>query len=130
VEAAFSFSFSDADVPPAEPAELDPLEPELPADSPPVSLFPASPVEPAEGVPSLEVLVDLLAVVDVEVVCAEAFSALVSVGGMMSGVLLGVWSEVLLAPPHALSVTPASATRHAASAARPDRALNCLPSEA
>jgi len=87
-------------------------------------------VEPPEEAASLELLVDLVAVVDVEVVCAEAFSALVSVGGMMSGVLLGVWSEVLLAPPHALSVAPPSATTHAASAAEENRALNGLPWEA
>ena len=76
-------------MPPAEPAELDPPEPPVPEDSPPASPFPASPVEPLEEEPSLEVRVDLLAVVEVEVVCTDAFSALVSVGGMMSGVLLG-----------------------------------------
>ena len=46
--------------------------------------------------PSPVVLV-LVVVVDVEVVCAAAFSALVSVGGVMSGVLLGTASETLLA---------------------------------
>ena len=76
-------------MPPAEPAEPDPLEPPVPADSPPDSLFPASPVEPPEEEASPEVLVDLVAEVEVEVVCTDAFSALVSVGGMMSGVLLG-----------------------------------------
>ena len=45
--------------------------------------------------------VDLVEVVEVEVVWAAAFSAVVSVGGVMSGVLLGTTSEVLLPPPHA-----------------------------
>jgi hypothetical protein len=57
--------------------------------------------------------------VEVEVVCTDAFSALVSVGGVMSGVLFGTASEALLPPPHALKVTPQRSVAVAASAARP-----------
>jgi hypothetical protein len=56
-------------------------------------------VEPDASLDLLEVLVVLV----VEVVCAEAASALVFVGGVMSGVLFGTASETLaLPPPHAL----------------------------
>ena len=60
---------------------------------------------------SLSLLVFVLAVVEVAVVCAASFSALVFVGGVISGVLLGVASETLLEPPHAPSRrrTPAPA---------------------
>ena len=68
-------------------------------------------------------LVVLADVVEVEVVCAAATSALVFVGGVMSGVLLGTASETLL-PPHAPSVSPHSNAAHAASAAR---ALTTVP---
>ncbi|HVA18618.1 MAG TPA: hypothetical protein VMU55_00415 [Solirubrobacteraceae bacterium] len=46
-------------------------------------------------------------VVDVEVVSVASFSADVSFGGVMSGVLLGVTSETLL-PPHELRPIPHS----------------------
>lgn len=89
-----------------------------PEDAPPVSLAAAS--LPVEDV-SLALVV-LAVVVEVEVVCAAA-SALVLVGGVMSGVLLGTASETVL-PPQAPSVTPQSSAAHAASAAR---ALTTVP---
>jgi hypothetical protein len=58
-------------------------------------------------------------VVEVEVVCTDAFSALVSVGGVMSGVLFGTASETLLPPPHELKVTPQRSVAVAASRVRP-----------
>lgn len=58
-------------------------------------------------------LVVLVAVVEVEVVCTEAFSALVSVGGVMLGVLFGTASETLLSP-QALSVATARSIAQAA----------------
>jgi len=60
-------------------------------------------VDPDEPVP-----VAPLEVVEVEVVCPEAFSAEVFVGGMMSGVLLGTTSELPLPPPQAARVRLAS----------------------
>src|SRR5271167_2814629 len=79
-----AFSFSPAEVPPAE--EL--LEPPGLEDSPPVSLFAASPPDDSVEVPSPELPVDVLDVVEVEVVWAAAFSAEVFTGGVISGVLL------------------------------------------
>jgi hypothetical protein len=79
---------------------------------PPLSLAAAS--LPAEDV-SLALVV-FAVVVEVEVVCAAA-SALVLVGGVMSGVLLGTLSETVLLP-HAPSASPQSSATHAASAAR------------
>jgi len=66
---------------------------------------------------SVDLTVDLAAVVDVEVVCAAAASALVFVGGVISGVLLGTASETLLLP-QAVSVSPHSSAAQAASAKR------------
>ncbi len=63
------------------------------------------------------VLVVFVAVVDVDVVCAAAASALVFVGGEISGVLLGTGSETLL-PPHALNASAQSSVAPVASAAR------------
>ena len=57
-------------------------------------------------------------VVVVEGFWAAAFSALVSVGGMMSGVLFGTVSEARL-PPQAVSAVPLRATSETTSAARP-----------
>ena len=80
-----------------------------------------SPAEPAAS----EVELDDLAVVVVvvEVVDPDAFSALVSVGGVMSGVLLGMTSEFAELPPQAASTAPAAST---AVAERTERALNGL----
>jgi len=57
-------------------------------------------------------------VVDVEVLCTEAFSALVSLGGVISGVLFGTTSLTLLPPPQAPRLMAHNSTRLAASATR------------
>jgi hypothetical protein len=100
-------------VPPAEVPPADSPSPDSallpPADSELDSLS-----EELDSL-SLPVFVFAVAVVEVAVVCADSFSALVSVGGVISGVVLGVASETLLEPPHALSPTPhPSASRVAA----------------
>jgi hypothetical protein len=66
---------------------------------------------------ALLVVVLVLAVVEVDAALAAAASALVSVGGAISGVLFGTASETLV-PPHALNVSPHIRTAHAASATR------------
>lgn len=63
----------------------------------------------------------LVEVVEVDVVWTAAFSALVSFGGVMLGVLLGTASETLLLP-HAPRVNPSTATQ-AATAARLESVL-------
>jgi hypothetical protein len=108
---AFSLeAFSDsppADVPPAAPLSEDPepLSEELsPLDSlPPVVLD-------LDSSPVVELVDVLAAVVEVEVVSVASFSAEVSFGGVISGVLLGVTSETLL-PPQELSPRPKSNMR-------------------
>ncbi len=55
--------------------------------------------------------------VEVEVVCAAAFSALVSFGGVISGVLFGTGSEALLPPPQAPSVAAPSSSASASASA-------------
>ena len=77
------------------------------------SLALASSLEEPE-VPSLDLAVE---VVEVEVVCTAAFSALVPVGGMMSGVLFGTASLTLLPPPQAARPTAHSSKMLAASQA-------------
>jgi hypothetical protein len=115
LEADFSFS---AAAPPEAPAVLGaPVLGE-------VSLLSLAGASPLVEELSLALLVVLLDVVEVEVVCTAAASALVSVGGVMSGVLLGTASETLLEP-HALSVSPHSSIVHAASATRPLTAVPC-----
>ena len=84
------------------------------------SLFSDSPVvepSPLALVPVFD------AVVVVEVVCTAAFSALVFVGGVMSGALLGTASETLLLP-HAPRLTASSAAQ-AVSAIRAVKAAPC-----
>jgi hypothetical protein len=81
------------------------------------SLAAASPLDDDSSL--VVVVFGVVDVVEVEVVCTDAFSALVSVGGVMSGVLFGTASEALLPPPHALKVTPQRSVAVAASAARP-----------
>jgi hypothetical protein len=102
-----------AEVPPAD----SPLLSEAPLSLPPLddasSL--ASLSSPEE--PSLDLPVDVVEVA-VEVVCTAAFSALVSVGGVMSGVLFGTESLALLPPPQAPRPTEHSKRTLAASAAR------------
>jgi hypothetical protein len=111
------FAFSPAEVPPAAPLFADPLELSL-LEGSPDSLLGVSPLEASEEELSLDVPLDVVDVVDVEVVWIAVFSADVSVGGVMSGVLLGTTSEVLLPPPHAPSVTPQRSTTDAARVAR------------
>ena len=110
-----AFSFSPAEAP---PEGLDSLEPSPLEDSPLPSLLGVSLEEPVPVV-----LVVLVAVVEVEVVCTAAFSALVSVGGVISGALLGTASETLLLP-HAPRLTASSAAQ-AASAIRAVKAAPC-----
>ncbi len=87
-----------------------------------------SPLSPVVLSPLVEVLSPVLLVlvdvVEVEVVCAAAASALVLVGGVMSGVLFGTASETLL-PPQAPIVSPHSSAAQAASAARALTAVPC-----
>jgi len=104
------FSGSLAEAPPEEPAVLGALVLEG------VSLASLVLLSPLEEELSLAFVV-LVDVVAVEVFCAADASALVSVGGVISGVFLGTVSETLL-PPHALSVVAHSSAAHAASARR------------
>ena len=107
----FSGAFSSLPVPPEAPPV--PSELSLAGASALDSDSGSSPVVPVGLVPVLP----FVEVVDVEVVCAAAFSALVSLGGMMSGVDLGTASETLL-PPHALRPNAPSTPATAASAMR------------
>jgi len=91
LEAGFSVS---AGAPPEEPDSPAPSLDEPPLDSEPEDS------SPPEDEDSPVVVVLLVAVVEVEVVDRAAFSALVSAGGTMLGVLFGIDSETLL-PPHA-----------------------------
>ena len=75
----FGFFSPPAEVPPPMPPRSSSEELSLDSEPPPSLLEALSPVVP----------VVLLPVLVVDVVCAAAFSALVSVGGVMSGVLLG-----------------------------------------
>jgi hypothetical protein len=112
--------------PPLFAVSLEPAPPVAPLLSDaPLSLLPlddasslalASSLEESEA-PSLDLAVE---VVEVEVVCTAAFSALVSVGGMMSGVLFGTASLTLLPPPQAVRLTEHSSTTLAAIATRAD----------
>jgi hypothetical protein len=113
------FSFSPAEAPPEGLASLEaaPLE-----GASLLVLAVLSPLEEEDV--SLGVLVVLVDVVEVEVFCAAAASALVFVGGVMSGVLLGTASETLL-PPHAPSVSPHSSATHTASMARVFTGVPC-----
>jgi hypothetical protein len=67
-------------------------------------------------VESVLVVNALLLEVLVEVVAATAASAEVSVGGVISGVLLGTASEGLPEPPQALSVTALTSSANATNA--------------
>jgi hypothetical protein len=88
------------------PLSLPPLD-----DASPLALD-SSP--DAVEVPSLDLAVEVL---EVEVLCTAAASALVSVGGVMSGVLFGTASLTLLPPPQAVSPTAHSSKMPAASQA-------------
>lgn len=93
----------------AEPVEL----------APPVPLS-ASPVEEVLEPLCEELALDFLVLEDAAF--AAACSALVLLGGVISGVLLGVGSDTLLEPQ---ALTPSAA--NAASASRPERALTAGP---
>jgi hypothetical protein len=95
------FAVPPAEVPPASPllVSLAPLELPPLDDVSPDSLLAGS-LEDSEE-PSVEVPFGVVDVVEVEVLCTAAFSALVSVGGVMSGVLFGTASLTLLPPPQA-----------------------------
>jgi hypothetical protein len=91
------------------PLSLPPLED---ASSPAADSSLDAPVEP-----SLDLAVE---VVEVEVVCTAAFSALVSVGGEISGVLFGTASLTPPPPPQAARPTEQNKTALAAMIARED----------
>ncbi len=78
---------------------MPPAAPELPSADAPLSLDSLLGVELDELSPVVGV-VDVVAVVDVdvEVVSVASFSADVSFGGVISGVLFGVASETLVPP--------------------------------
>jgi hypothetical protein len=113
LEAGFSFS---AAAPPDVPA----AGALAPADA---SLFSLEDVSPLEELSLLLPVVLVVDVVEVDVVCAAAASALVSVGGVSSGVLFGTASATVV-PPQALNAEPHSSAAHAASATR---ALTAVP---
>ena len=106
------FSFSPAEEPPEAPVSL-----ELPEDDSPLELSPSEEGSSEELSPLEELFEGLVVVVDVAVVCTAAFSALVSVGGEISGVLFGTASETLLEP-HAPSDPQIRSATHAPNAAR------------
>jgi hypothetical protein len=108
LEAGFSVS---AAAPPEAPEVAGSVSFE---EAPVLSLADDSPLE---ALSLALVVVVLVVVVDEDAAFAAAASALVSVGGVISGVLFGTASETL-APPHALSVSPHSTIAHAASATR------------
>jgi hypothetical protein len=113
-ELAFSvvFSFSPMAVPPAGEPVAAPVPAPALEDSELASLLLASLFEDPDEAAPAELLVAV-----VEVRTPAAFSALVFVGGVISGVLFGTASATLL-PPHPLSVRPHSATVETATAAR------------
>ena len=103
-----------AEVPPAD----SPLLSEAPLSLPPLvdsSPLPLDSSPDAVEVPSLDLAVEV--VEEVEVVCTAAFSALVSVGGVISGVLFGTVSLTLPPPPQAPRPTAHSSKMLAASQA-------------
>ena len=99
-----------AALPPPEPPEPAPLE-----DSPDSLL--GSPLEDSEDEVAPVAPLAAVEVVEVEVDWAAAFSAEVSVGGVMSGVLAGTVLEALPEPPQAASVRLESTMTAVASAA-------------
>lgn len=110
----FSLGFSSsADAPPEGPVSLELSLPEDASDS----------LEPSPEEDSLLVELVFLAVVEVEVVCTAAFSALVSAGGVMLGVLFGTASETVLLPQ--APRLRQSSTKHATTARRALKAAPC-----
>jgi hypothetical protein len=100
-------------VPPAD----SPLLSEAPLSLPPLDSASSLPLDSSPEEPSLDLPVEVVDVLAVEVLCTAAFSALVSVGGVMSGVLLGTASLTLLPPPQAPRPTEQSSRMLAAIAA-------------
>jgi len=88
------------------------------------SLLSLAGVSPLEDELSLLLLFVFVAVAAADVVCAAAASALVFVGGVMSGVFVGTESDTLLLP-QALSASAHSSAAHAASALRALTAVPC-----
>ncbi len=136
-----------ASEPPLAPlSPVPPLAPELAsgvlvfsAELPPELVVLSLPVPPAlelEG-SSLELSVELLgdpellfevvATVDVEVVGVASLSAWVLVGGVISGVLCGGMSAELLPPPQAASVRPTSSAAAPARMGASDRSRETPP---
>jgi hypothetical protein len=115
----------------SSPAELDPPVPDelsslllsLSLSAPPEVASLA--LELSSLVPSavVEDLVGVVAVVAVVLVRVASLSAVVLLGGVISGVLRGAASETLL-PPHAPSANP-----HASASANPLSAARLLPGE-
>jgi hypothetical protein len=109
------FAVPPAEVPPAD----SPLLSDAPLSLPPLEaasslLLDSSPDPVAPS--SLDLAVEVFEAL-VEVVCTAAFSALVSVGGVMSGVLFGTVSLTLEPPPQAPRPTAQSSKMLAASQA-------------
>jgi len=99
----------------APPDLLDSLDEEL-LDSVGVAAFSVAALEASVELGLAAVELVLLAFVEVVAVCfAAACSALVSLGGVISGVLLGSVSDTLL-PPHAPTPTLATSAMQIASA--------------
>jgi hypothetical protein len=107
------FAVPPAEVPPAG-LLLSLAPPELPPLGDASSLAFASSTDEL-GEASLDLAVEVVEVVEVEVLCTAAASALVSVGGVMSGVLFGTASLTLPPPPQAASPTAHSSKMPAAS---------------
>ena len=107
-----AFSDSPADVPPEASLSHD----ELSLDSPPSLVLEDDPVPLVPVVP-----VAAVAVVDVDVVSVASFSAEVSFGGVISGVLLGVTSDTLVLPQALIPSEARSIRALAASAIKRER---------
>ena len=107
-----SLVFSSALAPPEGVASPEPLLSVSEELSPPVS-----PLE-LDASPEEELGFEVVEVLVVDVVEVAAFSAPVSVGGVMSGVVFGITSPLVVPLPHAPRATPAASTAVAARAAR------------
>src|SRR5262249_4459022 len=94
------------------PLELPPV-----LASSPDSLLAVSPPEDAADSPP-EVPFEVVEVLVVDVVWTEAFSALVSAGGGISGGLFGIAAEALLPLPQPARTAPPRSSRQAPRAAR------------
>jgi hypothetical protein len=104
------FAVPPAEVPPADSLLLS----EAPLSLPPLDSASSLPLDSSPEELSLDLAVEVFEVVAVDVVCTAAFSALVSVGGVISGVLFGTESLTLLPPPQAPRPTEQSSRTLAA----------------